>query len=125
MNRNKVNSFIPTQQKRYCLFRTAIYAIRKSSCIVVKKKALIGSNRNKEWRVKAYLNTDLSGVCVLAERIRKAIEENPHHKAGRVTVSAGAGMFREEEDGTSLLRRVDKALYAAKDKGRNRVEIAD
>ena len=68
--------------------------------------------------------TDLSGACVLAERVRKGIEENPHHKAGQVTVSAGAGMFREGEDGTSLLRRVDKALYAAKDKGRNRVEIA-
>lgn len=42
-----------------------------------------------------------------------------------MTVSAGAGQFRAGEDGTSSLRRVDEALYAAKSKGKNRVEIAD
>jgi PleD family two-component response regulator len=42
-----------------------------------------------------------------------------------VTVSLGACLFREGEDGSALLRRVDEALYAAKNKGRNRVEIAE
>lgn len=69
--------------------------------------------------------TDLSGAGVLAERIRKVIEDHPHDKAGRLTVSAGVGSFREGEDGTALLRRVDEALYAAKSEGRNRIKIVD
>jgi len=68
--------------------------------------------------------TDLGNAGMLAERIRKLTEEHPHDKAGRVTVSAGACQVREQEDGSHLLRRVDQALYSAKSKGRNRVEIA-
>jgi diguanylate cyclase (GGDEF)-like protein len=69
--------------------------------------------------------TDLPGARSLAERIRKVTEEHLHDRAGRVTVSLGACLFRDEEDGATLLRRVDEALYAAKEKGRNRVEIEE
>lgn len=69
--------------------------------------------------------TDLPGARALAERIRKITEQHLHDRAGRVTVSLGACLFREGEDGSALLRRVDEALYAAKNKGRNRVEIEE
>ena len=42
---------------------------------------------------------------------------------GSVTFSAGVAMLREGEGGYDLLHRADRALYRAKNKGRNRVEI--
>ncbi len=68
----------------------------------------------------------------VAERLRKVIEsypftyrkEQPPIKIG-LTCSFGVATF--PEDGTApeeLIRKVDKALYKAKEGGRNRVEIA-
>jgi diguanylate cyclase len=57
-----------------------------------------------------------------AERIREAIaatECNYEGKSLRVTVSCGVAQSLVEEDGTSLMKRADEALYASKDAGRN------
>ena len=42
-----------------------------------------------------------------------------------MTISAGLAAFQREEDVKQLVERADKALYHAKEKGRNRVEIAE
>ena len=69
--------------------------------------------------------TNASGAMVHAERLRSDIE-NYHFKGiGRVTSSFGVTEFDAEHDTLeSLLDRADKALYLAKDYGRNRVERA-
>ncbi len=41
-----------------------------------------------------------------------------------ITVSIGIGELEQDEDIESLLRRADAALYYAKDRGRNRCELA-
>ena len=60
-----------------------------------------------------------------AERMRQMIEEESC-KDGLpcVTASVGYAMWREGDDAEALLGRVDKALYAAKDSGRNTVKMA-
>ncbi|MFH1489344.1 MAG: diguanylate cyclase [Pseudomonadota bacterium] len=40
------------------------------------------------------------------------------------TVSIGAGEYENTEEVESFLKRVDKALYAAKEKGKNRVSVS-
>jgi diguanylate cyclase (GGDEF)-like protein/PAS domain S-box-containing protein len=67
--------------------------------------------------------TNLKEACVLAERIREAIESYTFEDVGKVTVSLGLTEFKESDTEDSLIRRADNAMYEAKKKGRNRVEV--
>jgi len=66
--------------------------------------------------------TDLESAERLAEDIRRIVsaETTPE----RVTVSCGVAELRPEESCESWLKRADKALYSAKNQGRNRVVAA-
>ena len=64
----------------------------------------------------------------VADRVRRAVEREPFHKDARpfhVTVSAGVADTEglSSEDRAELLVRADKALYYAKDTGRNRARL--
>ncbi|WP_456402311.1 GGDEF domain-containing protein [Persephonella sp.] len=67
--------------------------------------------------------TDLEGAQILAEKIRKSIEEYPFDVVGQVTSSFGVTEATSKDTVDSFVKRADAALYKAKDKGRNRVEI--
>lgn len=73
--------------------------------------------------------TDKVGAYLAAERLREAVEREPFPGAetqpqGRITISLGLATFPEhglnEDD---ILNRADKALYFAKESGRNRSVI--
>lgn len=64
--------------------------------------------------------TEAEGLAA-AERLRHLLEEQPLPCAVRVTASFGVGELRAEEGFPGWLRRVDKAMYAAKATGRNTV----
>ncbi len=61
----------------------------------------------------------------LAEKIRKAIESNSFSvgkEMTKVTVSIGVATFPQDaHTNLDLISKSDKALYAAKDRGRNRI----
>jgi len=68
--------------------------------------------------------TDRQGALAVAERVRALTEATafpglPYER--RVTVSAGVATYVRGEDIGALLARADKALYQAKNAGRNRV----
>lgn len=76
----------------------------------------------------AYLpETTLDRAKEVAERIRRGVENltlSPEVSAGELTVSIGIAVFQRETDTLeSLVRRADEALYRAKDRGRNRIEV--
>lgn len=72
--------------------------------------------------------TDVAGAAVMAERMRAAVEGTPMHAPGagtfKVTASFGAAEFCDGDDEDLLVGRADAALYRAKERGRNRIEIA-
>jgi len=69
--------------------------------------------------------TNLSGALIHAERLRNDIEQYEFENVGHISSSFGVAEFNPEKDDVeSLLERADKALYMAKEYGRNRVEKA-
>ncbi|MBU1343120.1 MAG: diguanylate cyclase, partial [Proteobacteria bacterium] len=72
-------------------------------------------------------DTDLSKAFVYAERIRKEIENlgkllNNRFPGLSLTVSAGVSEYKKGvENQSNLIDRADKALYRAKETGRNKV----
>jgi diguanylate cyclase (GGDEF)-like protein len=71
--------------------------------------------------------TNLSSAWVVAERLRNIIEKaelkDSAGNAFTITVSQGLVGWERDEDAASLISRADAALYKAKEKGRNRVQI--
>ena len=63
--------------------------------------------------------TDQDGAHVAADRVREAIDTTPFENIGRVTVSAGVCSTERAPDADTLMHDADRALYWAKDNGRN------
>lgn len=68
-------------------------------------------------------DTSRDSAWHLAERVRKDIERYPLDGMPSITISLGLVELKEDDDRKSILERVDKAMYKAKESGRNRIEI--
>lgn len=68
----------------------------------------------------------LTGGRVVAERLRASVHSIEPVQDGpkRVTISIGVAAYQAGDTAESLVERADQALYRAKERGRNRVEIA-
>lgn len=66
-------------------------------------------------------HSDVEATKQLAERLRSNLERADFGEAGTVTASFGVTQYRPVESSTHLIKRVDDALYEAKEGGRNRV----
>ena len=74
--------------------------------------------------------TNIQGAMKVAEILRKEVEKKEvvnrttGKKIAQITISAGVSQFIREEQVDALFERVDKALYQAKNKGRNQIIAA-
>lgn len=71
--------------------------------------------------------TEQDGAIMLAEKIRKVIEESEFFVDGeklRITVSIGIANFIPNGTREGLVKKANKAMHYAKDSGRNRVWYA-
>jgi diguanylate cyclase (GGDEF)-like protein len=70
--------------------------------------------------------TDGKGALAIAERLRKAVEATPHAtERGSLRVTVSIGISTSAQSAEELIELADRALYRAKQGGRNRVEAAN
>jgi diguanylate cyclase len=70
--------------------------------------------------------TSTSEAKIVAEKMRRKIEESPFNfkkEPVQITVSFGISEFAEGESADDVFSRADRALYEAKNKGRNQVQL--
>ena len=99
------------------------YVLQELSRIVLKtirKTDSFGRWGGEEFMLLAP-HTNAEQAVELAQKIRKNIEEHPFEHVEKITVSIGVTQYINDEKETSLLKRVDQALYEAKANGRNQV----
>ena len=97
-----------------------------SQCL--RKSDIFGRVGGEEFGICA-IDITSSGALELAEKIRHHIEITPFNKCEisiNLTVSIGIAQL-DKSDTTieTIVTRADKALYKAKESGRNRIEIWD
>ena len=66
-------------------------------------------------------STKLEKAILIAEKLRKKFENTQFPICGKQTLSCGVTQYIQGEEEDELIKRADKALYEAKESGRNRV----
>lgn len=103
-----------------CVFAQTVRA-------VLREHDILGRLGGEEFAL-AMPGTDLAGALQAAERLRVAVSEASVLTDGNMyvmTVSVGVVVIDPNEHINSALARADRALYAAKSAGRNRVESGE
>ncbi|MCL2831936.1 MAG: GGDEF domain-containing protein [Treponema sp.] len=67
--------------------------------------------------------TGIERAAELAERLRKAVENNNCGEAGKITISIGVVQYRRGETVTGFIIRADEKMYEAKQAGKNRIMV--
>ncbi|MDO9305367.1 MAG: cache domain-containing protein [Sulfuricurvum sp.] len=65
--------------------------------------------------------TTLESSIDIGERLRVSVQEYTFDNIGKITISLGVAQYRKEETFKEIVKRVDTALYDAKNNGRNRL----
>jgi len=90
----------------------------------LRKADLLARYGGEEF-VVIFTGTQIGGAVEAAEKLRRLIEETKFVLKGQeisITISAGVAQVESTDEGPSdVFERADKALYAAKNSGRNKV----
>jgi diguanylate cyclase len=65
--------------------------------------------------------TSIERAYIVAEKIRKSIENFIFHDNLTITASVGVSQFHSNDDYNSFFKRADEAMYTAKHSGKNKV----
>ncbi|MCB1785140.1 MAG: GGDEF domain-containing protein [Chromatiaceae bacterium] len=102
-----------------------LVAVSQTIANTIRRSDLLFRFGGEEFVVLAS-HTGEQGAMLLAERIRENIAalQTVRGRDVRITVSVGAARLQDADGPDQLFKRADKALYAAKDAGRNRSQLA-
>lgn len=91
-----------------------------SSELLIKYGGVMGRWGGEEF-IAVCEDTDIEKIATIAEELRILISEYKFDTVGTVTSSFGIIQVKDDETHLDAFKRVDNALYFAKNTGRNRV----
>ena len=101
--------------------------VARSCAVTIRPTGFFGRVGGEEF-LALFPDTRLPTAQIIAERLRSAVEQLSFSDLDptlRVTISMGLTEASTSDDTlTTIVRRADELLYRAKQRGRNRVEIA-
>ena len=102
------------------------FVLLASRCL--RKEDVMGRLGGEEFAIFVP-HADTAGAAAVAERLRALVETQPVEPVGaagrdiRITVSIGVALCAGGHSSEAVLQRADEAMYLAKQRGRNRVEV--
>lgn len=109
-----------------------LYGHPVGDSLLIALSQLVASNLRKSdtfarWGGEEFIillpATDKHGAAVLAEKIRQIISEHNFTTPAHKTCSFGVAEFNTEESAETFVSQADRALYFAKNNGKNQVAI--
>lgn len=90
---------------------------------VIRSSDIFGRWGGEEFMVICP-HTDVNAAITLAQKINDAVREHSFDRVQKLTVSIGVADIQGCSSSDAVVNRTDKALYKAKESGRDRVESA-
>ena len=115
----KVNDTYGHRRGDYAL-KTLVQIVKKST-----RKIDVLARVGGEEFILLLPDTSLKDAAILASRVRRNCESFLFEEIGTMTISLGITELTDGDNIDSILKRVDSALYKAKENGRNRCEIIE
>lgn len=101
------------------------FVVLSQRCL--RKEDVIGRLGGEEFAI--FLpNANAAGAVTVAERLRALVESQPVATGAQsipLTVSVGVTLCVRGDSAGAALQRADEAMYLAKERGRNRVELSE
>lgn len=88
----------------------------------IRKSDLLARLGGEEFGILVAEN-NVEKAYSLAEKLRKIVEAHDFRDVGKLTISLGVTEYVPGDNVDTIYKRVDSALYKAKNNGRNRSEI--
>ena len=109
----------------HCAGDHVLQQIASSLTEYVRRNDIVSRWGGEEFLV-IFSEIKLTAARIVAERLRGRLATTPQVEDGpeQITVSIGLAMLHKGVTADALIEQADQALYRAKARGRNRVEVA-
>lgn len=106
----------------YSVKEDIIKEIAKIASEVIRKYDII-ARLDSEKFILLMPKTNINGAVIVAEKIRKALNDNLHPIVGKLTASFGISERIKAESIKQWYERLNKALYSAEEQGENFITV--